>query len=194
MYSATLPLTQGLDGRVGQFMQTYTGGIFYPMDPDPEEVHILDIAHSLSMQCRYAGHSLRFYSVAEHCVLLARKAQELQHMKRTVANLLLHDAAEAYLVDVPRPIKPFLVGYPEMERKVDAAIRAHFGLEPDHGLLTKAYDEAILHDEKAQNMAPCSEPWNLRGKPLGVDLQFWPPHLAEDQFMALARELNLRGA
>ena len=60
------------DGRKGGWIQTYTGRQFWPMDPRSHEVFIEDIAHSLSMMCRYAGHCERFYSVAEHSILLAR--------------------------------------------------------------------------------------------------------------------------
>ena len=56
--------------RGGDWMQTYSGFQFWPLDPRPEEIHVIDIAHSLANQCRYAGHCREFYSVAQHSVLL----------------------------------------------------------------------------------------------------------------------------
>ena len=86
--------------RVGDWIQTMSGVIFYPLDPRPEEIRIEDIAHALSHQCRFAGHCREFYSVAEHSVRVSRELpQEFMLWG------LLHDASEAYLVDLPRPIK-----------------------------------------------------------------------------------------
>ena len=56
----------------GSWAQTFTGRQFFPLDPDPQDIDIVDIAHSLAMQCRYNGHTDRFYSVAEHCVHVSR--------------------------------------------------------------------------------------------------------------------------
>lgn len=83
-------------------MQTYTGIQFWPIDPRIEEVRIVDIAHSLSNQCRYAGHCSSFYSVAQHSIMVSNIVPPEDAMWG-----LLHDAAEAYLVDLPRPIKRY---------------------------------------------------------------------------------------
>src|SRR5690606_29748913 len=98
--------------RKGDWMQTFTGRRFWPLDPRPDEICIEDIAHALSMQCRYAGHCLSFYSVAEHSVLLSQHVAE--PFRRWA---LLHDASEAYLVDVPRPIKGDLSNYRAVEAR-----------------------------------------------------------------------------
>lgn len=171
-------------GRKGDWMQTFTGRAFWPMDPRPDEIEIEDIAHALSMMCRYAGHCLRFYSVAEHSVLLARA------VPRDVALwALLHDAAEAYIVDVPRPLKPFLPGYKHAEAQVESAIAERFGLALPMPPSVKEADNRILHDESAQNMAAPPQPWNLPGEPLGVRLQFWSPARARAEFMSEFRAL-----
>lgn len=105
----------------GDWIQTYSGRAFYPLAPYPQDVCIEDIAHALSQLCRFGGHCRRFYSVAEHSVLLSRVVvPEFQLWA------LLHDASEAYLVDVPRPIKKQLPAYVEAERRVMAAICARF--------------------------------------------------------------------
>ncbi len=163
--------------RHGSWMQTFTGRQFWPMDPRADEVHIEDIAHALSMQCRYTGHSLRFYSVAEHCVLLARYVSEPNQLWA-----LLHDASEAYLVDVPRPVKPFLAGYKEAEARVMAAVCDRFGLPYQMPAEVHAADGAIIGDERA-NMAPCVAEWAPTGEPLGVRLEYWTPERAESEFL-----------
>lgn len=170
--------------RQGDWMQTYTGRQFWPLDPEPAEIDILDIAHSLSMQCRYAGHCRNFYSVAEHCVLLSL-AVEPEHAFWA----LMHDASEAYLVDIPRPVKPALVNYRNVEDRMMLAICARFGLAPDMPRAVKEADNRILADEAAQNMSRPPVPWADTGAPLGVTLQFWTPAKAQDQFMARFREV-----
>jgi hypothetical protein len=167
--------------RTGDFMQTATGRKFWPLDPRADEVFIEDIAHSLSLQCRYAGHCLRFYSVAEHCVLMARK---LRWEGVDVAlYALLHDAAEAYTVDVPRPLKRHLVGYKEAEAKVMAAIAARFDLAVEMPAVVHDADNRIIGDELA-NLVPMDWHDRYAGEELGVELRYWSPEKAREEFMA----------
>jgi hypothetical protein len=169
-----------MDTRKGDWMQTFTGRQFWPLDPRPDEVFIQDIAHALAHQCRYAGHCRRFYSVAEHSVLLARNV----HPKHRLW-ALLHDASEAYLVDLPRPVKRHLPAYVDAERVVMDAICRRFGLTPDIPEAVHEADVRILRDELEQNMDVPLVPWAVQGaEPLGVTLQFWTPVYAEIQFMA----------
>lgn len=169
--------------RRGNWMQTFTGRQFWPLDPRAEEVCIEDIAHSLSMQCRYAGHSIRFYSVAEHCVHIAREANRLGGPTLGLWGLL-HDAAEAYVVDVPRPLKPFLPGYAEIEDGVMDAICIRFGLEPRMPALVKQLDGDILRDESFQNMTTPPVAWDFpTNQSLGINLGYWSPAVAEAEFI-----------
>ena len=153
--------------RKGDWIQTYTGGQFWPMDPRAEEIYAEDIAHALSMACRYAGHCLEFYSVAEHSVLLSRVVAPEYRLWA-----LLHDASEAYLVDVPRPVKPFLANYRETEDRLMAEVCRRFGLALDMPVEIKRADSAILNDERAQNMRHSRHDWSVDPTPLGVTLQF----------------------
>ena len=108
-----------MSDRIGDWMCTASGVTFYPLDPRPEEIRIEDIAHSLALQCRFAGHCREFYSVAEHSV---RGAQALRSIGATVAMqaaFLLHDASEAYAVDLPRPIKRMMPNYKAMEKALE---------------------------------------------------------------------------
>lgn len=178
-----------IDERHGDWMQTATGRKFWPMDPRPEEVFIEDIAHSLAMQCRYAGHCLRFYSVAEHSVLIARHLAARQ-APAVALWALLHDASEAYLVDVPRPVKPYLTGYKDAEEKVMGAVCSRFGLPVEMPAEVHAADSRIIADELA-NMVPMD--WHARhDDPLGVRIRFWSPEKASEEFLATFEALSGR--
>lgn len=168
--------------RTGDWIQTFTGRAFWPLDPRPDEVHIADIAHALAHQCRYAGHVRKFYSVAEHSVLMARVVSPKHRLWA-----LLHDASEAYLVDLPRPVKREMPRYQQAEAWVMAAVCARYGLAPEMPREVHLADGRILTDERQQAMADPPMPWREeeRVEPLGVTLQFWTPVMAEIQFMTM---------
>jgi hypothetical protein len=168
----------------GDWIQTASGRQFWPADPRPGDIYIEDIAHALSLLCRFGGHCLRFYSVAEHCVLLSRVAEA--PFKKWA---LLHDGSEAYLLDVPTPLKPMLGGYKEAEARIMRAIEVRFNLFFGIPPAVKALDRAILMDERAQNMAPSAEPWANDVAALGVKLEFWTPARAEQEFLAAFYQL-----
>lgn len=175
------------DKRHGDWMQTFTGKQFWPLDPRPEDVCIQDIAHALSMLCRYGGHTLRFYSVAEHCCHV--------HDHSTPESrkwALLHDASEAYIQDVIRPIKPFLEGYKKAEATVMQAICTAFEMSEHPPKEVETLDLRILGDEAAQAMSKPPAKWYHSGEPLGVTLQFWGPHQAAIEFMKRFHELPAR--
>ncbi len=168
--------------RIGSFMQTYTGRQYWPMDPRPHEVHIEDIAHSLSLQCRYAGHCLRYYSVAEHSVLIARSLAA-KHAPEVALAGLLHDAPEAYCVDIPRPLKPYLTNYRAIEQDNWLAIATRFCLPAELPDEVHDADNRIIADELV-NLVPM--PWHARyaGQELGVKLRYWSQEEAELEFLA----------
>src|SRR5271165_5200280 len=107
-----------------RYLSTYTGKKFFPYDPRPEQICIEDIAHGLSMLCRFVGQCRFFSSVAEHSIAVARLLP---------ANLklfgLLHDASEAYLADLPRPVKAGLPEYKAIEANVER-VSGKPGLQP----------------------------------------------------------------
>lgn len=87
-------------------------------------------------------------------------------------------------MDVPRPLKPFLIGYREAESKIAAAVCEKFGLPVEMPAEVKVADTRILTDERQQNMAPAPKPWSTDTQPLGVRLQFWSPTRAKCEFLA----------
>lgn len=159
------------------WIQTYTGKRFWPLAPRAEDVDIRDIAHALSMKCRYGGHSAQFYSVAEHSVHIYRRVRTIE--------ALLHDAAEAYspFGDVPRPIKPHVPWVAEIEDRLDAAIAVRFGLTLPWSADIKEADHRIIADEKAVLMTAGGHEWSGYDEPLGVSIRMWPPFYAEKMFL-----------
>jgi len=149
--------------RYGDWMQTYTGKQYWPIDPRPEEVCIEDIAHALSNICRYAGHCKSFYSVAEHSIYVSLIVQP-EH----ALTALLHDATEAYVVDVPRPLKRFLANYKEIEQSNWIAIADKFGLPHEMPREIKDADNAVLLAEKEYVMGPQPHAWAHIDLPEGL--------------------------
>ena len=104
-------------------LQTYTGKVLRPLDPWPGDFCIEDIAWSLAHQCRYNGHTKLFYSVATHCMLVAFFLPPSLKLEG-----LLHDASEAYLTDLPSPLKQQMPEYRKIEARVEDAIETQYRL------------------------------------------------------------------
>lgn len=176
----------------GDWMQTATGKQFFPLDPRPEDIDIVDIALALSKICRYGGHCRQFYSVAEHCVLIARYLRKTGAPIKTQRAGLMHDASEAYLADIIRPIKPFLDNYLPIEDRLMHVVADRFDFEWPVPASVKACDVAILHDEMLQNMAPPPAQWKqIESGPLGVTLEFWSPERAFAEFVSEAHAVGV---
>lgn len=167
----------------------YGGGQMDPLDPQPQDLHLADIAHSLAHQCRYNGHCVRFYSVAEHCVHLVAAMRRDGFPTPVLRWALMHDAPEAWLGDVPRPLKPRLVGYAEIERRGELAVAARFGLTEEIPEDVMRYDARILADEMGQNMR--SGAAAMQREPLGVTLRYWDPDEARRHFTTIAGLLGV---
>lgn len=122
------------DPRLPHVFPTISGRRFDLLHPTPDMVDLGDIAHALARICRYGGHVADHYSVAQHSTLVLYR---LIHNTRTevprglALAALLHDAAEAYLGDVIRPLKALLPQYAELEARTEQAIAARFGIGPD---------------------------------------------------------------
>ena len=103
-------------------IKTYTGVMFDPLSPIADLIDIRDIAHALSMLCRANGHFRQFYSVGQHSINCMREAAARGYTARVQLGCLLHDASEAYLSDVTRPVKAELPRYKEIEAPLQDAI------------------------------------------------------------------------
>jgi uncharacterized protein len=105
------------------WIETYVGKRFHFLAPQQDEIDIEDIAHALANECRFGGHTARFYSVAEHSILVATLCPD-----ELALAALLHDASEAYIRDIPSPIKHHLSNYKQIENIVQSAIETKYGV------------------------------------------------------------------
>jgi len=171
--------------RIGDWMQTYTGERFWPLDPRIEDIHIRDISMALGKLCRYGGHTIFFYSVAEHSVLVSEYVPEEYALWG-----LLHDASEAYLSDIVKPLKNGLSNYKELENRIMQMVAEKFKLQYPAPKIIDQIDKQILRDEQLQVMNPCKYDWWCTGnKPLGAEIQGWSPIQAGGKFYKRFTEL-----
>jgi uncharacterized protein len=177
----------------GPYLQTVSGRWVNPFDPDPEQLDAGDIARALANQCRFGGHCRVFYSVAQHSVVVSRLLEERGGDAEDAFAALMHDATEAYLGDMPHPLKhrsPLGAAFREAERDLERAIRERFAIKPDVPEIKRA-DRALLATERR---AFSSELWHwpeLEGvEPLDLELDAWPPDDAARVFAARFAELT----
>lgn len=137
------------------WMQTASGLAIDPLDPRPHQIKFVDIASALSKLCRFNGHCREFYSVAQHSVIVSR------HCPTKPLAGLLHDMAEAYVSDMPRPLKRQIFGYAEAEDRMLAACAESIGVN-----LADLYCDEVKHadlialaTEKRDLMGPEPAPW-----------------------------------
>lgn len=112
------------------WMETYTGRKLWIQNPDPRDIRITDISHALSQICRFNGHTNQFYSVAQHCVYVSELLERAGYDVKTQMWGLFHDAAEAYLGDIIKPLKPMLVEFDALEENFLDKIAEVFKLGP----------------------------------------------------------------
>ncbi|TXH16844.1 MAG: phosphohydrolase [Hyphomicrobiaceae bacterium] len=173
---------------------TSSGRTVCPFAPDPTTIDPGDIAHALANKCRWNGHTSRFYSVAQHSVLVARY---------TVAPAdrlwgLLHDAGEAYLPDVPSPIKPFCPSIITAENNLLAAVAIAFGL-PTTIPATVHYADLVVRSAEARDLMRLDvtrAPWSDY-PPFADGIVALPPDAAErlfwDEFYKLTKSASSTG-
>src|SRR5215211_1662406 len=118
----------------GPYLQTVSGRFVNPFDPDPEQIDIGDIARALANVCRFGGHCRSFYSVAQHSVIVSELVEQRGGDVEDVFAALMHDATEAYLGDMPHPIKhrsPLGAAFKAAEENLEHAIRDRFSIKAD---------------------------------------------------------------
>jgi len=181
----------------GPYLQTVSGRFFNPFEPDLEQLDPGDIACALANLCRFGGHCRPFYSVAQHSVIVSRLVEERGGDAEDVFAALMHDAAEAYLGDMPHPIKhrsPLGDAFKAAEEHLERAIRARFGIREGVPAIKRA-DRALLATERR---AFSAESWHwpeLEGiEALDLELEAWSPAEAERAFAARFAELEDRRA
>lgn len=176
---------------------TYTGKTFDLLNPTPDMVCIEDIAHSLANLCRYTGHTRKFYSVAQHCVLAARVNDPNDPLQR-----LLHDASEAYIGDLASPWKRLLwvedgvvtrhISVRVFEQKIQDVIGLALGVDLTHSMEIKHIDNRMYSTEIRDLMPPSDEfaKWKGNLKPFKDKIVCWNPLDAEAIFLFTYRKLK----
>lgn len=176
------------------FIQTVSGRRVNPFALAASDIDIDDIAQALANQCRFGGHCRRFYSVAQHSCLVADLVREQGGDAAAGLWALLHDAPEAYLSDLPHPLKHFSEFgrlYREAEDKLQQSITECFGLPPDPPAALREADRALLAAERRALMADTWEWPELQGvEPADVEIDPWPPERALAEFRRRYQELR----
>lgn len=163
-------------------------------NPDPSTIDIKSIAAALSKICRFGGHCPKFYSVAEHSLLATTLASSEGVRDDALKAVFLHDAAEAYIGDMVKPLKVTMPQYGEAEQRIEAAIQAAFGIDFDRYMdVIKRYDRAMLKAEKVAMWPEDTEKWAgfSEIEDHVVIFGFWGPTEAERQFLAMAELMRL---
>ena len=169
-----------LRGEDDSWIQTYTGKKFYPLNPGVEDICIEDIAHALSMQCRFTGHCKFHYSIAQHSVLVSYLSDDKDRM-----HALLHDASEAYICDLSSPLKRSVrfAEYRKIESVLQAAILRKFGLDEKEPSSVKTADLTMLGIEAKTLLFPIHPEWKLPIKPPPFAVIEMSPQEAEKIFL-----------
>ncbi|MFZ6755787.1 metal-dependent phosphohydrolase [Undibacterium sp. Ji50W] len=167
-----------------------SGGTYFNFTAPGESIISIDtIAHALSHICRFTGHSSQFYSVAQHCYHVSFVVPP--HL---ALDGLLHDAAEAYIGDVSKPLKCLLPDYAVIETQVEDAINKHFGLTRQNDPWIKRADLIMLATEQRDLMPTHDDNWfaGTDIQPLQEQIVPWDARTARMKF--LSRFYNLTRA
>ena len=176
---------EGFPDSGGGWIATYGGRYIYPLDPDPSVIQVDDIAHALANQCRFTGHTRKFYSVAQHCYLASVIVPP-----KFALEALLHDASEAYISDIARPVKRaegFGEFYKVAEERLERAIAERFGTPFPMSPEVKEADEALLWAEM-RDLMPCDPPEDAVAYPTLIEP--WAPEQAESYYLKRYYQLN----
>jgi len=170
--------------RKGRSIYTYTGVTFWPMDPRVEDVNIEDIAHSLSMLCRFNGHIKSFYSVAQHSVLVSGLCSPENQFWG-----LMHDAAEAYISDMPSPIKMELPNFIAAEHVIQKVICDKFGLPYKEPAEVKKAD-LIIRATEMRDLRKSKTITEHQYKPLKEHIKPWTQDFSKQAFLSAFEALT----
>ena len=169
------------------YVSTFSGNRFYPLEPRIDRVAIEDIAHGLAYQCRFNGQTREFYSVAQHSLIVAQLVPPPLRMAA-----LLHDAAEAYLGDMVKPLKVLMPAFALLEERVGAIIAATFDIDFSDYAPIKRADLIALATEKRDLMPHSVERWAYLDQiaPLPDPIVAMDPGLAKHSFLEMFAQLS----
>lgn len=191
-------MSQVLDtfGCIANTIKVSAGHYVDLANPDPATIEIDSIAAALSKICRFGGHCPQFYSVAEHSVHATNLAVASGVTGEALIAVFLHDAAEAYIGDIVKPLKGIMIDYMVTEQRIESAIEKAFSVSFNrHKDVIKRFDRAMLRAEKLYMWPNDSEIWTgfAEAEVAMVPFEFWSPDDARTQFLAVARTFQLIG-
>lgn len=171
---------------VGPTILTADGNYFDFEAPDPSHFTLHAIATGLANTCRFGGQCWPFYSVAEHSIWVSHIVP-----KELALHALFHDAAEAFIVDMPKPLKVMLPDYRALEKRIEAVLFPALDLPIEMPPDIKHADRMMLATEQRQLMKNRDDwQWTSGVQPAEIKLECLSPLSAYTQFMARARQLN----
>lgn len=162
-------------------IRTFTGALIDPLKPDPLLIDYIDIIHSLSGECRYTNHTSSEWPVGSHSLVVMRMVpDEFQF------DALMHDASEAYLRDVPGPVKhrPEFASYRRIEARLQAAIAKRFGFAYPEPTEVKLWDDVVLKYEQFLFMRGHDIP-----EPEKLGIRLWQG----ERILSLIKDYRTRG-
>lgn len=174
---------------------THSGRLVDLVSPQRQAIEIDDIARALSREPRFGGHTVGgLYSVAQHSVLCSRHCAP-----EAALAALMHDAAEAFSKDLPRPLKQ-LLGAPakEIEGRLWRTICERYSLGPfsDEVIAeVRRIDEVLLATE-ARDLMTDAQSWEQAARfqpPLATPIDIWAESWSYTQFLRRFRELHAGG-
>lgn len=172
------------------YIATVSGKQFFLLEPRLEDIDIYDIAHALSMQCRWTGHCKFHYSVAQHSYYCSFIGPDSEAFDR-----LMHDAPEAYIGDLNRPLKHYTeagIAYRRQEAIIQKAIAERFGYSVIEPTSVKLADNCMLYAEKEQIVGAKfeeAESWDRYDKSYAISIEEWSPSKAKQMFLTRFEEL-----
>lgn len=169
------------------WIQTFTGKKFFPLNPNIDDIDIIDIARSLSHQCRFSGHIKHFYSVAQHAVYVSYLCDE-----KDANEGLNHDDSEGYIIDLPKPLKDsgYFDNFKEKENNLQKMIYKKFcntEIEPPS---VKIADMIMLSTEANCLLNNKHPDWTLPTEPINFKIEYMSPDVAQKFFLDRFYELN----
>lgn len=178
--------------HMADYIKTYSGLHMEPTAPKAESIRIEDISHALSLICRGNGHVKTFFSVGQHCIRCALEAEARGYSKRLILACLLHDASEAYMSDITRPLKQYLPQYKAYEKQLLEVIYEKYLQKPldlEEEKMVKKIDDDLLYFDMLYLLEE-----NIKESPPQLKIQFnyefVPFELVEKEYLKLFHKFS----
>jgi hypothetical protein len=182
--------------RKGGSIQTFSGVIFYPLDPREEDIFLMDVGHGLSNKARFTGHTRRFYSTAEHSTRVSWCLRDMGFDLMTQYVGLHHDDTDAYLPDVPTPLKrlPEFQWFRDLEESMQELCYKRFGAIVTDYKPVKRADVILLLTEKRDLMPLKNHNWDHKYTEVPIPepykIEPWIPEVAKKFYLERHAELT----